>query len=415
MFGASYGVERTSNIDHLPPGQERSEVIRSLLAGLSYVENIPNFQANMVARAERRDYVENVYNDENLYDLNAALVWAILPQQLVWNLEDRYTYLTRDITAPEAPSNRVSANVLETGPDYFTRLTPVNTLVVGARYGRVYFGELDADNDRYRAHGRLLYLYSPLTTLSLNYEVLRVVFENEEVYDNFLRRDTFFSLESHPSRSRFLLDLGMTSIDRERGDEVEASLARLTWSRELSTDSDIGVFASHELTDAGSMLLTSVVSATAPQDTPVFTVDFGALSGDILNIKRGEIFYNRMGSTFGANVRAFEREIDYETSPEDRTEKGSGLVLHYLPSGVLTFNLFFQNTDIQYANLGWHDEDVSYGVRCAYRAGRDLTLVLEGRRIERDSSEPSREYLDRRAMIALVYGVVPSAERTSRR
>ncbi len=409
-LGVGYRGEYSSNIARVPSAGEE-EWANILTLGFSYTDFTPQWRARASAVAEYRDYRHDVVADEDLYDIDAAVVWALFAQRLTWTLEDRYAQVLRDSRDPATPANRVGANAASTGPDFYARLGPRQLLHVGARYVNVYFGETMDDYQRWNGYTRWLYEPTAVDTLSLNLEYGKTDFDDETVNVNYRRFDTFLRWQTRQGRSGYSVDLGTSRIDRERGEDPDGSLARLTWRRQLTVTSALGFTVAREFLDPAGYLLASVTPAEA-----VLPEGFGAgistevASGDVYYLRRGELFYRRADARLGFEMRALARDYNYETlSTEDRRENGAALDVVVNRGGTLYSGLFGEWLRTEYDLSSRKDRDKTFGVRMGYRATRRLTGAIEASRIRRTSTDPTAEYLERRYTLSVFYtwGTLP--------
>ena len=401
-YGVGYLGEYSDNI-HRTPTAPRSEWINSAIAGVVYQENGPALDAHMLLQAEYRDYRKNEFKDGPLYFADASLLWRISPQRLNWSLADRYSQITRDVTRPDTPDNRVNANVLSTGPDLSIRLGPVNTLVLGLRYGNAVYNDGDHDNNRYGGSARWQYAATSELTYSLNYETEAVKFGNERLNENTLRQDEFIRIDRHQARSSFVLDLGATQIERDRTGKTSGHLARLTWSQQLTSTSSAGVVYAREYQDAETVLLSTATNPVPAPGAPALSPATNAVTNDVFYTKRLETFYNRIDSSYGLGARVFIRNIDYEVSSQDRQEAGGRIDVSYNPSGLLSTTVYGRYTDLRYQGSTRDDQESEAGIRFLYRLSRTLGASLEGRKTWRNSNVALQEYTDNRVLIALQY------------
>ena len=405
-YGLGYVGEYSDNIQRAP-ANPRDEWINSVVAGAAYRENGPALDAHLLAQAEYRDYKNDIYNDGPLYYADASLLWRIAPQRLNWIFLDRYDQITRNISLPDTPDNRVNTNVLSTGPDLFIRLGSVNTLVLGLRYGNASYSEGDLDNSRYGASARWLYVANTEMTYSINYEVEQIKYENEILNDNLMRNDAFIRIDMRQARARFTLDLGATQIERDQAGEASGYLARLAWMQQLTSGSSAGMLLGSEYLDAGAALLATATSPTPAPGAPPSLPAMGNVTNDFFYTKRAEIYYINSGSSLGLNARAYYREIDYEIVPQDRHEAGGRLEVIYSPSGLLATTVYGSHLDIQYQSISRDDRESETGIRFLYRVNRNLSAILDGRKTWRYSTDALQEYIDRRVLFSLLYSSSP--------
>lgn len=405
-YGVGYVGEHSSNITRTPTN-EKSDWINTFIAGIAYRDIGPELATHVVGQVEEVDYHKDTFDDGPQYYLDAAAIWTISPRRLTWTLEDRYSQARLNVAAQDTPTNRVGANVFATGPDVFLRFGALNTMVIGARYGQMYFGGNDADNSRYAGYGRWLYQMDSATTVSLNYEGLKVEFDNDIANVNYTRRDAFLRLDIRPVPSHFTLDLGSTRIERERGDEVDGSLARLSWLRQINSGSFLNVTVSREYSDAAMQLLSTV---TNPAEAPVPSAGSVSIangqdvvSGDVFYARRAEVAYSNVGPQFGFNVRAFRRHFDYQISDQDRNETGGRVEITHNPEGTFVSSIYGEFQKTNFLNFVRDDNDRTLGVRLLYRSTRTLTFGLEGANMRRRSTDPSFEFTDTRVLVSVIY------------
>lgn len=412
-IGVGYIGEYTDNIQRVPI-DPHEDWVNTVLAGVAYRENGPELAARAQAQVEYRDYTREVYQDETLFYLDSAAVWTIRPQRLLWTLEDRYDQIPQDATRALTPSNREAANVLNTGPDLLVYLNPVDVLVFGMRVGNTWLKQSDADNNRYTGIFRWRHQANASTNLSLNLEAQKIMFTDVPPppvptgLQDYLREDLYLRLDRRQVRSRLVVDLGGTRIDPEIEENYGKPLVRFNWAQRLSSESAFGVAFNREYMDVGGSLLSSVADPTSPEPVAVVPAIPPAISsGDIFYSQRSEMFYNRTGHYLAMHAGVYQRDIDYETIPQDRIETGGRALVTYDFSATLAASLLGETQRTEYQDLNRIDRDVSYGILFAYRISQHLSLNLEGRHYERDSSDALSSYTETRGLLGLLYSSHP--------
>jgi hypothetical protein len=119
--------------------------------------------------------------------------------------------------------------------------------------------------------------------------------------------------------------------------------------------------------------------------------------------KREDIFYNHRSSQFGVQFQANQRNLDFETTLQDRKETNGSLVIDYFYSGATTASVFTAYTKTKYMNFVRQDTDRDSGVRFSYRITRTTSLGLEGRRIDRVTTDVTQNYVDNRLLFSVLY------------
>lgn len=407
-YRVGYKGEHSDNITRVSTN-EKSDSIHSLLAGFAYQESTPDVVARVLAEVTYDNYQKNTFEDETLFDLNSSAVWTISPQRFFWTVQDEYQQGLLTSTAPETPANRTNYNVFSTGPDVYVRLAPVHTLVFGARVGDVDTGEVNADSRRFSGLAGWLYQSSPITTLSMNYQVLDVKFDDSTLNDDFTSQDVFFRAQFHPSHSQYIVDLGTTQINFDRGDDLSGPLTRLTWIRESTPETSFGASFSKEFSDTGTDALVAATPPAAGQVPPAPSgISLRVVTADVYNTKGGSIFYNHHGSQLGAQFLAGQRKLDYATSPEDRKETYGRLQFDYFfPGATTTASLFTDYIKTEYLDVIRTDNERNTGIRLDQLLSNSVSLGLEGRHLDHTSTDSSSSYVDNRILITLLYSSGP--------
>lgn len=410
-LGYSLGVrgESTDNVRRAPVNEEH-ESINAVLAKVSYIETSPTMNLRLAPSVEYLNYQKNTFDDESRVELDAVGVWKISPERVTWSFEDYARQVLLNPTLPETPANVTTANYFSTGPDFYAHLTPISTLQFGARYGRVTADDADVDSDRTQVYAHGVYRYSPRTTLSLNVDFMKADFDNKARNTDFTRRDSYVRAETQRQSSDVTLDLGVTAIERDRGDDVHEGLVRASWIRKLAPSSRVVFLAEAGLSDIGNELAASGAASARPLDGLTPSTSQNLLIEDVFRVQRTEFYYHNSGVRFGTTLRLFGRDLEFlETPADDREERGGGIELTYLYSRTVAAALFADRQRDRYQNQVLSDTDTSAGVRLSHRLSATLSLVIEVWREERDSTNPTREFVDDRAFIALLYKGGPAA------
>jgi hypothetical protein len=402
-YSIGYVVMNSDNINRAPVLKE-NDTVHSLVATAAYQENAANFLANVFLEAEYDKYKDETFGDEGVYGLNSTLLWVISPQRFTWTVEDVYEQRVITATVADTPANRTNVNVFSTGPDFYVRFNPLHTLALGARAGNVYTGRSNFDNDRFSGSLRWLYQATSLSTYSFNVVALDVNYDDPVSNVDYTRHDVFLRMDHRPSRSQYILDLGASKINKDRGEDLDGSLTKFSWIRQLSTISTVGFSASGELADTGADIIAAplpVASTGLPVATaPTFSAD---VVNEVYYAKRGSLFYTQRGSQFGLELAVGAQDLDYETAALDNRDKTARIGLDYFYSGRTTLSLYSEQTRTDFLNIFRHDTDRNSGIRWTHRLSRTISVQLEGRRIDRNSTDPAREYVDNRALFSIYY------------
>jgi len=409
-YGAGFALAHDSNITRSST-DPHADWTETLFGGIAYAERTVDFTARLFAQVERRNFVRNAFQDDTFFFLNGAAVWAIVPQQFSWTVEDIATESFLTLTAPDTPANRAKTNFLSTGPEFTFRVNPTNMPVIGARYGR-YDIEGPGDNQRYTGYARWLHQLSEPEKLSLNYEVTRADFTPPALYPNFLRQDRFLRYERLSPLNSLILDGGTTHIQRYGGEKTNGRLARVTALHTLTSESAVRLLLSDQISDAATDLIRGVTNAgtTMIPATPVEAAAAAPLTGsnvttgDVYRSRRGELTYVAQSGRIAYNLQGYTRRVDYATLDQnDYHEAGGRLTLTWIQTGAVRIYAYADYVKRAFPNLDERDTDRTSTLGVTYRLAPSLFVSAESGRIERESNFPQLSFLDRRVSLLLGY------------
>lgn len=403
-YGVAVTTERSTNARRAPEiEEEEEETIDSVLFSARYRDILPTLRSEVAVSSERRNYRRGMFQDETLFHLDGTVVWLPTPQ-FSWTVADSFRNVPVSQALPDTPANREDTNIFLTGPGIEWRITPADHLLAEARYGRFDAERSDIDNDRHSVALRLRHRHSSLAEQSLNLEYLRVEFDNDLSNTNYRRQDLFYRGRFRPSRNELTMDLGHTSIDRDRLSEVSGSLFRLTAARDVTLSRRVGIVLSSQYSDTAIDLAPSGITTTpAPGGAAEATSE--TLSGDIFYTKRAEVYMNSVAAPLPWSITGHTSDIDYEETPSDVDEKGGSVMVSYLRTANLSFGIYARYNRSDYPILDRIDRDVTNGANISLRLSRTLLLFLEGQRVERRSSDPLQSFTDDRVLLRLAYDV----------
>jgi len=416
-FGVGFSLTHETNIGRVETSP-RADWAEALMGGFSYRENTAGVSARVLAQIERRRFVRHVYSDDTNGFLDGAAVWVILPRQFAWTVEDTFRQVIIDITAPDTPTNRTKSNALNTGPDFTFPLSSSNSIVIGARYGRLDIQNSINDSRRRTGYVRGMHTSSPRTTLSLNYEAGRVYLEpGAQVFSQILREDWFARYETHFSANSAVIDVGTSRVTQYGGQALDGRrLARLTLTEALSSQSVLRLALSDQYSDTFTGLIKGVTSSSAPTETGVAgtgSPDFA--SGDVYRGRRGDLGYTNDDGRFGYTLQAYERGVNFDSLPQDYHERGARFLWTWVYTGAMRLNASTDYMKRTFDSFDRKDRDRTFSGGVAFRLNRNMTVTMEGARIEHQSTVPSNSFVDNRVMLFWGYSTGLLYDARSRR
>lgn len=392
-----YSLQRSDNIQ-LAPVNKQEEWINTASVSYGFQENSVFLEGGVRGSAEYRDYRHDTYSDESVFGLNANLRWKILPERLTWTVEDFFTQTAVNPLDPATPSNRQDTNVFATGPDYTLKFSPVNSLQLGARYTDTTFETSDLNNTHKTGSIRWFYVASPLTTLIFNYGAEAVEYKNEILNPNFDRQDVFLQITRQQSTNLFLLEAGVTSIQRDRAEDIDGSRERFSWTHQLTPTSTLNLSASTELSD-----VTRETQAVAA--TELTTIPGDIVSSDIFRSKKADIVFTHRRGSGRDVVSLFRHEDDFQISSSDEIRRGGNINVGYDFTAELTGGLFASSSKVENSSVMpiVKYKDTNVGLNLSDRLTRTINLGFELNQKKRVSEDQLRTYTENRVMLSLFY------------
>jgi hypothetical protein len=407
-YGAGYLLIYDSNINRVPSGA-LAEWTQILLGSLSYQERSVDFNAQIGAQVERRNYRRNTFSDQTVYQVNGAAVWTISPQQFTWTVEDVARQVQLNITAPDTPSNRSNANAFRTGPDFTFHLDPTNNVDIGARYNR-YTIDGPGDTRGYSVSTAWVHRVSQPTTLSLNYVATRLFPQDQarfhgphvDLEQGFLRFQT-----SRPLGA-LSFDVGTSSATQEgvaSSASAKGRLARLVFSRPLTSTSSLRVSFDSQYFVNSTELLAGVTSPTQPTDGAPSTPPTIVATQDTYYSRGGDIVYQTQSARrFAFTLGGSARRVDYSNplSP-DFEERAGRIEGTWLPSATARVGARMEYVRDTFPQLFRQDHRLSTGVSVAYSPTQNVNISVAAERIAQSSSLSQFDFVDQRAILSLTY------------
>jgi len=401
-LGTSLAYE--SNIGRIETG-EQPDWIQSIYGGVFYTENTEGLKARGIAQLERRHFYRGTFSDDSTGYLDGAAVWTILPKRLNWGLDDVYREVLVNVTAPDTPSNRTQSNSLNTGPDVTFAVSSANTLMLGGRYGRFDIKDSLTDNHRYLGYVRGIHNLSPLSSVSLNYEIVKMFFDPQaQQFPQVLQQNLFVRYQMENAGNAATIDVGATHVDRYTEKPSDGHIVRVTLARSFSVQSRVRFGYSDQISDTYSDQIRGLSTSTAPTDTGVVIAQGTNFdTGDLYRSKRGELGYTNSSGGLNFSAVAFARSVDFFTIDDDYTEKGGRLALNWT-SGYTRANAFADYSNRVFPSLGDRVDILhNYGAGVDFRLNRNLTLSMSGNIAQQKSTAPGNSFVDQRVMVAVSY------------
>jgi len=416
ILGAGTSLAYDTNVGRVETGAQ-PDLIQSLFGGVLYTEKLGALSARAIAQVEWRHFYRGTFNDDRTGYLDGSALWTIVPQRLTWVLDDTFREVLLSVTAPDTPGNRTQSNALNTGPDVTFAVDPANAILFGAKYGRLDIKNSNGDNRRYSGLLQGLHAFTPQTSMSLNYEAVKVFFEPQaQAFPEVLIQNVFAHFQTLNTGNGGTVDVGTTKVIRYTAPPLDGRLVRVGFTRALSRQLEIRFAYADQVSDTYSDQIRGIASSRAPSDAGVVgagATNFG--SGDLYKTKRGELALGNHGEALEYAFAGYARKVNYFTLVDNDYDEAGGRLGANWNSGarrILGYADYLRRT---FTNLDRTDVMVNYGLGVDYRLNGNVTVTLTGSVAKQQSTVPGNSFVDQRVMLAVGYSTGRGYDVVSRR
>jgi hypothetical protein len=299
-FGADAGLGETDNVT-LAPNNKVSQTMATADVDFAVLEQSHLFNVN--AKGDFSDALAKL---------------ALVPDRVTWVLQEDFGQSLLDPYLPQTPSNRQNINYVSTGPDFDLRLGGTGFFDVSVRYAEAYYEDSPFDSNR--LFGSLAWgvRLSPTSSVSLNGDSERVLFDNTVVNTDFNLSNAFIRYTAQGARTQLTANLGATEV-RAGPTTTTGPLAQLGLTRTLSPSATLALSAARQLTDPSTSFSSIQGGAISQITSEPAVVTSAAYTADSAN---AVWTYQRNRTTIKLSGR-WERD-SYQTAPVFNNTRGGG-------------------------------------------------------------------------------------------
>jgi hypothetical protein len=378
-YGVDAGVAETDNVT-LVATDKVSQTIATANADFDFKQQSRRLDVDAKGNFTYYDYLQGAYGSQLIGRFDGIAHVAIIPERLTWVLQDDFGQAALDPYTPVTPTNLENVNYVSTGPDLALHFGANSYVNATARYAHVQYATSPFNSNRVLGSLAWGLHLSARSSVSLNGNTERVMFENTVLNTDYDRSSGFGRYEVHGARTDFSADLGATVI-RRNGTSTTGGLAKVEVSRKLSTAARLTVSVGRELTDASTSFsnlqsgaIGVVGTAPAAQTSNNYTSNYATAGWR----------YQRYRTTVSLSGR-WEKDLYNGDSLLDYTRSGAEFRVERQLTRALTADVLGRYYKIDYfhglvasqnGNSSYDDESVSVGL--TWRHGRGLEVRLRG-------------------------------------
>ncbi len=432
-YGVDAGIGETDNVN-LVSSNKTSQTIAIADADFSLQEQRRLFDVTATGAFSYLDFLQGAYSPELIGRFDGLARYALIPERLIWVLQDDFGQAQVDPFAPVTPANRENINYLSTGPDLKLRLGPLGFMGVTARYNRTEYQVSPFNSNRFSgsiAFGRDV---SADSSISVQLSTEKVLFENTTLNTDFDRSSAYGHYELLGPRTELKADVGVTKVD-EAGTSLTGPLAKLQLSRKLSGAAKLTFSAGRDITDASSSFgslqsgalgsigtvgtigtgLAGPTGSTTSPTNPTSALGAAGSAGTIgtapaaVTSANYTVTYASAGWEYLRNRTTFKlngqwEKDAYDAQPLLNLNRGTvQLSLERKLTATLSAQLVGSVYRTDYANTSFTETDGLIGAVLTLRPGRDLEIKLRGDHASRVADGNGTGYTENRVFLTVGY------------
>ena len=396
-YSADIIVSKYSNLN-LEQNPLQGETTESIRGAISITESSASLAANLDASLETINYINNQVRDESQGGLIANVRWVIVPDRYEWYISDTYTQTLSNPFVSDTPGNRQNVNAFSTGPDVIWRASSRHYLNLSARLENISFESsqfvANADNDRLEVSTGWRFQLEAATSLSLNYVVEMVDFDDDVANSNYDRSDVYLALNHQRGMNVFGSQVGITKVNNENSEDENETRFGLSLLSTRTRTSTLEIKLNRNITDASSELLDQVLVETGSESSVT----------DIYLDKSASLVYNKALISGNFSLDLSRSDADYrQLNQLDQIEKSvlMNASWHFQRSSQLALVVQYANS--VFDNVSREDDDYLYSLQYTYNARRYISVNLEVASQKRKSTDYINNYDDSRIILSLTY------------
>ena len=273
FYGADAGLGETDNVTRAP-NNKVTQTIATVDADFDVKHRSSRLDVDAKGNFYDFEYLQGAYGNELLGRFDGAAHFALIPQRIIWVLQDDFGQAALDPFVATTPGNHEDVNYVSTGPDFALRLGGTGFLDANVRIARAVYQTSPFNSNRVLGSVTAGLKLSPRSTISVSGAAERVLFDNTVVNGDFSRTSAYLRYELQGARTGISLDLGETKISQnasvgtstivldangkpisipvtipQNAYTTTGPLARISLTRTLSSDARVTVSAGRELID----------------------------------------------------------------------------------------------------------------------------------------------------------------------
>jgi hypothetical protein len=396
-YGVDVGVGATDNVS-LVPTDKTSQTMATADVDFALQQQSLRFDTALKGNFSYLDFLQHAYGGDLIGRFDGLAHLLIVPEVLTWTLQDNFGQAQLNAFLAPTPANRENIDYLLMGPDLTLHLGSTSFLDLSARYARAQYQTSPFDSNRVLASLGWGLQLSARSSLSLDGNAERVMFDNTAANTDFERNSVFAHYEAQGARTDLMASLGASEVTAG-GASISGPLARLSLTRTLSAAAKLTLLAGRELTDASasfSALQSGAIGAINSAPAPLTSASYASTYASV------GWQYERNRTTLGVTAR-WEQDL-YEGQPLlDVGRSGGEFRLDRQVTRALSAQLLGSLYYTDYAHANFTTQDALVGVAVTLREGRGLEYRLRYSHVSRVATGIGTGFTENIAFLTIGY------------
>jgi hypothetical protein len=391
VFHTSIGFSVVNNDNvYLSNTYRQSDNIYHSLFDLNYKKNSPVIDASLTLHVDHQDYQKNSYPDQTVISSRLDLNAILAKNRLTWDVLARTDRVKINANALDVPTNQENITYFETGPSLTIFNNKKHSIDASLKYEKLHSEITNIDSSAYFAN--VLYKNNVTRTFlaGINTSYLDKNYDDPAANVNYKRTDISINLNKRTKLSETELDMGGTRISPQGQQEIEHSLFKASYKRQLgyhyqmtaNYESQLGDFTdlfavgpagSRDLASAGSnifMYKKGILTIAKNARNSAITYEYTHFSNEYsdaaqnVTTNMGSFAYaNRMSPGLNLNLGVSYSVNEYAGARRDLAR------IYLLGISRVIQGQYDINFSIQYTNMGSNDAAFAYDDRLVTISG----------------------------------------------
>jgi len=370
----------------LAPFNESDDLITTGSIGASVSEDQGPVTGNANAAFRYVDYLDDTFDNQDYLNLGASAGWEQIRNVLRWNLDDYFSQTAINTLEADTPSNTENINVINLAVQWTIRPADRHKVTVTPSFADYYYEISPTDNQQTGLAASWSYQFRPTVAISLNGAYRDVAYDDDTLGADNTNSNVNVGIAISRSRSQYAASVGASKVDRDSGGGSDGFVARLTALYKLGTRSTIDANVSTDITDTSNAYLDSSVDPNAGNFGNIQT------SSDVLRNSLFRVAYNRNGTTLDFSAWVELRDLNYQTTPNDRKVQEYGTSFGYNLSPRMTATVGGRYIETKEENLMITEKYSQADGQLGYALSRKLNAHAGVRFQTKNSTLPQNEF-----------------------